>query len=379
MDNSKNNKHSYFINKYNAGKSIFPISSAESYIRDTHIKPKSNSIVNSFSSKVSDNDNISKINRNDPKNLGNVSLNFKYGSKNNNNVKDNIKHNSRLKSGSNQNKNGNSNLQKSHKDEIESQRKNYFNNKNTKMENPSVNANINKDGEINQEYAYNCYLEFLQKNPDLDIEYDTYFSNVFKQKEIEEKAKNLNLKKEEKDDEFMDYDMLSELAKKSSHSIKNDKDYEIKKFQDLEKKMNLENKIYNDLLNKDNFFNINKADFFQEIDDDDILYSYELKNNHNHYNINNNIHNRNNYNNNIDQEELDVIDDLMFMNIADPINEYEQGVINEIYPDIDNMSSEQIMELQEKLGYVSKGLSKQKIQSIKSHQYDEKVFENSDR
>lgn len=275
--------------------------------------------------------------------------------------------------------------------EIESKRISYYNNNNNnkKMENPSIKCDIVKNGNINEDYAYSCYLEFLQKNPEIDLEYEKYYDNVFKQKEIEDKAKKLqeNISKKEINS-FKDYDMLSDLndlnneikVEKIEKEFKNNFNY-------VNKSNNLMDKIYSDLIsnpfsNHNNYVNVNSnlkhnnKDLFYEFEDDDIIYKYELNNNlnHNHNQIRNNRQN-----NNIDQEELDVINDLMFMNVSDPINEYEQGIINEIYPDIDNMSSEQIMELQEKLGYVSKGLSKQKIQSIKSVSYDPKIFGNSDR
>ncbi len=41
--------------------------------------------------------------------------------------------------------------------------------------------------------------------------------------------------------------------------------------------------------------------------------------------------------------------------------QYEEEVINQIYPDPDNMTYEQLLELQEKIGYVNKGLPAEDI------------------
>ena len=37
----------------------------------------------------------------------------------------------------------------------------------------------------------------------------------------------------------------------------------------------------------------------------------------------------------------------------------EENIINQLYPNPDDMTYEQLLELQEKIGYVSKGLSKE--------------------
>jgi hypothetical protein len=42
--------------------------------------------------------------------------------------------------------------------------------------------------------------------------------------------------------------------------------------------------------------------------------------------------------------------------------QYEEEIINNLYPDPDNMTYEQLLELQEKIGYVSKGLPEKVIE-----------------
>ena len=41
---------------------------------------------------------------------------------------------------------------------------------------------------------------------------------------------------------------------------------------------------------------------------------------------------------------------------------YEEEMMNQLYPDPDNMTYEQLLELQEKIGYVNKGLSSEEIE-----------------
>ena len=51
--------------------------------------------------------------------------------------------------------------------------------------------------------------------------------------------------------------------------------------------------------------------------------------------------------------------------VTDPIRDYEDMIINELYPNPDNMTAEQLIELQEKLGNVSKGLKKSDFIKLK--------------
>jgi hypothetical protein len=49
--------------------------------------------------------------------------------------------------------------------------------------------------------------------------------------------------------------------------------------------------------------------------------------------------------------------------IFQPVQE-EDNIIDQIYPNPDNMTYEQLLELQEKIGYVNKGLSTEEIKRI---------------
>jgi hypothetical protein len=48
--------------------------------------------------------------------------------------------------------------------------------------------------------------------------------------------------------------------------------------------------------------------------------------------------------------------------LIDPLREYEDHIINEMYPDPDNMTYEQLLELQDKVGHVDKGFTKKQIE-----------------
>jgi hypothetical protein len=66
---------------------------------------------------------------------------------------------------------------------------------------------------------------------------------------------------------------------------------------------------------------------------------------------------------------------FLFNLVSDMINnmreallstQYEDAIINNLYPDPDNMTYEQLLDLQEKIGYVSKGLPEQDVEVRKN-------------
>ena len=82
----------------------------------------------------------------------------------------------------------------------------------------------------------------------------------------------------------------------------------------------------------------------------------------------------NNTNNNhthqfIDDEEAAIFESLVESEINDPIREYEDNVIRELWPDPDHMTYDQIIELQEKIGSVSRGLTKFQIDKLAKNKY----------
>ncbi len=48
--------------------------------------------------------------------------------------------------------------------------------------------------------------------------------------------------------------------------------------------------------------------------------------------------------------------------IISPLSEYEDHVLNEICPNPDNMTYEQLLELQEKVGHVESGFTRKEIE-----------------
>ena len=53
----------------------------------------------------------------------------------------------------------------------------------------------------------------------------------------------------------------------------------------------------------------------------------------------------------------------------DPLRQIEQQIINSICPNPDTMTYEQLLELEEKVGSVNKGFSKEDIQKLPSFKY----------
>ncbi len=46
---------------------------------------------------------------------------------------------------------------------------------------------------------------------------------------------------------------------------------------------------------------------------------------------------------------------------------YEEQIIDQLYPNPDNMTYEELLELQSKMGYVSKGLSEEQLKVISDY------------
>ena len=86
---------------------------------------------------------------------------------------------------------------------------------------------------------------------------------------------------------------------------------------------------------------------------------YEDKNINNPINHRINLNNLNNYNDNDDSK-------------------VEQDIIEQLYPDPDKMTYEQLLELEEKVGSVSKGLNKAQIKKIPRFIYNKNIHRNID-
>lgn len=65
--------------------------------------------------------------------------------------------------------------------------------------------------------------------------------------------------------------------------------------------------------------------------------------------------------------------------IVDPVQEYEDFILNEICPNPDNMTYEQMMDLGEKVGNVENGLNKKEIEVIVNYKQKLKKVKFSKR
>lgn len=77
-------------------------------------------------------------------------------------------------------------------------------------------------------------------------------------------------------------------------------------------------------------------------------------------------------------EEEAIIQSLIeYHQINDPIKEYEDQLIREICPDPDHMTYDQILELEDKIGVVSRGLKKETINKIPIRKYKERQYKDN--
>lgn len=58
--------------------------------------------------------------------------------------------------------------------------------------------------------------------------------------------------------------------------------------------------------------------------------------------------------------------------IIDPVREYEEHIIDELCPDPDHMTYDQLLELQEKIGIVNRGLNTNQINKIPKMKFNPK-------
>lgn len=61
---------------------------------------------------------------------------------------------------------------------------------------------------------------------------------------------------------------------------------------------------------------------------------------------------------------FDQFEQMAVNEIIDPVREYEEHIIDELCPDPDHMTYDQLLELQEKIGIVNRGLNKTQIDKI---------------
>jgi len=142
-------------------------------------------------------------------------------------------------------------------------------------------------------------------------------------------------------------------------------------FMSLQNKNNNEDNNYNNLYSNFNENNVNEINLYSDYDDfNNHINDFEYNSNEiNHFDFNNE---ENLFNQNYEDE---IIENLLDIELNDPVREYEEYIINEIYPDPDNMTYDQMMELEEQMGVVSKALPKEKLKKIKVMAYNKRNIE----
>jgi len=71
----------------------------------------------------------------------------------------------------------------------------------------------------------------------------------------------------------------------------------------------------------------------------------------------------------LDDLYVDLENKDFFEEFVDPVYEYEEHLMNEICPNPDQMTYEQLLELQEKVGFVSKGASKELVEQLPTSKF----------
>ena len=189
-------------------------------------------------------------------------------------------------------------------------------------------------------------------------------------KQAEEENRKLKMELNQKNNILKDYNSRIKLLQEELYQLQKQKERKIK---NNDKSSNnysnpMNDRMFNEIefnspFHRNNFFNL----FFDDIipkrnvrvinpnfNPGDYEDYYEDKNINN---PNNNI--RINYNDNDDSK-------------------VEQDIIEQLYPDPDKMTYEQLLELEEKVGNVSKGLNKAQIKKIPRFVYQKNKYNNLD-
>jgi hypothetical protein len=119
----------------------------------------------------------------------------------------------------------------------------------------------------------------------------------------------------------------------------------------------------------DNFFS-NPNDFYSNKN----LRSGRSRSNYNHINNNNNNNRKR-----IGFDARDYEDYYENNNFINDNDDFERDIIDQLYPNPDRMTYEQLLELEDKVGNVSKGLSKAQIKKIPNVYYSKKHFKNQEK
>jgi len=117
----------------------------------------------------------------------------------------------------------------------------------------------------------------------------------------------------------------------------------------------------------DNFFS-NPLDFYSNKN----LRGVRSRSNYNHINNNNNRKR-------IGFDARDYEDYYENNNFMNDNDDFERDIIDQLYPNPDRMTYEQLLELEDKVGNVSKGLSKAQIKKIPNVYFSKKHFKNQEK
>ena len=117
----------------------------------------------------------------------------------------------------------------------------------------------------------------------------------------------------------------------------------------------------------DNFFS-NPLDFYSNKNSRGV----RSRSNYNHINNNNNRKR-------IGFDARDYEDYYENNNFMNDNDDFERDIIDQLYPNPDRMTYEQLLELEDKVGNVSKGLSKAQIKKIPNVYFSKKHFKNQEK
>ena len=186
-----------------------------------------------------------------------------------------------------------------------------------------------------------------------------------------------------------DYNSRIEMLREELHQLKNQKNRNNAKSNTIQiNNYNYNNSIRNRGKSNTNIrvpsHNINNFDPFDEIFNSglsDLLFN-DIIPNRNIQRINPNF-NPGDYedyyeNNNVNHLIGGTNNFGKYNNNMDDSKVVEQEIIDQLYPDPDKMTYEQLLDLEEKVGSVSKGLSKKQIKRIPKVIYNKSKFRNDD-
>ena len=219
--------------------------------------------------------------------------------------------------------------------------------------------------------------------------YNNNANNNNYKKAIEEN-KRLKMELHQKTNILNDYNSRIEMLREELHQLKSQKNRNNTKSNTIQiNNYNYNNNIRNRGKSNTNIrvpsHNINNFDPFDEIFNSglsDLLFNDIIPNrniqrinpnfnpgDYEDYYENNNVNHLIGGPNNFGKYNNNNMDDSKVV---------EQEIIDQLYPDPDKMTYEQLLDLEEKVGSVSKGLSKKQIKRIPKVKYNKSKFRNDD-